>query len=75
MRVPIDEVVAAVCRLPVDFEEVGQFSSVELLERSGYLDVRDQVTSKASPNSRTSREVGRRQRRFRSELQVEQLRQ
>jgi hypothetical protein len=40
----MDRVVEAVCRLPIDFESLGNVSEVELVRRSGYLDLRKQMT-------------------------------
>jgi hypothetical protein len=40
----VDEVVLAVCRLPVDYESMGRFNAVELMQRSGYPTERSFVT-------------------------------
>jgi hypothetical protein len=41
----IDEVVTAICRLPLDYKEIGSASAVTLVERSGYLPRRADVTT------------------------------
>jgi hypothetical protein len=40
----LDVVVAAVCRLPLDFHSIHTMSGVDLVRRSGYLSVRSDVT-------------------------------
>jgi hypothetical protein len=40
----LDDVVCAVCRLPVDFYTIGTLSAVDLVEQSGYLGRRADVT-------------------------------
>ncbi len=40
---PIDEVIAALCRMPLDYH--GPARPIDLLERSGYLDHRGKITA------------------------------
>ena len=40
----IDLVIDAVCRLPIDYVQLGTFSAAEVVRRSGYGPARDRVT-------------------------------